>query len=196
MQKDHWHVRRWWRWWCKGTLLWQLRCQLYIIWEDAIYSKLKSDQDYIHCEFKSCLIVCNYSGPSTPANSHRLVHLPRPQHNPPPGSYVDGFPVILESIKVDKNLHVQLQYNGHAVPLPTWFTVGRNAMLTRFSQLSEFPNAIRIVAESSECSRSLLSEMLDIANYKPKGRPPYSSNMIRFALHLRYISFQSYKVKA
>ena len=81
MQKDHWHVRRWWRWWCKGTLLWQLRCQLYIIWEDAIYSKLKSDQDYIHCEFKSCLIVCNYSGPSTPANSHRLVHLPRPQHS-------------------------------------------------------------------------------------------------------------------
>ena len=109
-------------------------------------------------------------------------------------SYVDGFPVILESIKVDKSLHVQLQYNGHAVPLPAWFTVGRNAMLTRFSQLSEFPNAIRIVAESSECSRSLLSEMLDIANYKPKGRPPYSSNMIRFALHLRYTSFQSYKI--
>ena len=81
MQKDHWHVRRWWRWWCKGTLLWQPRCQLYIIWEDAIYSKLKSDQDYIHCEFKSCLIVCNYSGPSTPANSHRLVHLPRPHHS-------------------------------------------------------------------------------------------------------------------
>ena len=109
-------------------------------------------------------------------------------------SYVEGFPVILESIKVDDNLHVQLQYNGHAVPLPAWFTAGRNASLTRFSQLNEFPNAIRIVAESSETSRSLLSEMLDMANYKPKGRPPYSSAMIRFALHLRYTSFQAYKI--
>ena len=60
-------------------------------------------------------------------------------------SYVDGFPVVLESIKVDSNLHVQLRYNGHPVPLPAFFTVGRNAKLTRFSQLNEFPNAIRIV---------------------------------------------------
>ena len=109
-------------------------------------------------------------------------------------AYVDGFPVVLESIKVDSNLHVQLRYNGHPVPLPAFFTVGRNATLTRFSQLNEFPNAIRLVAESSESSRSLLSEMLDMANYKPKGRPPYSSSMIRFALHLRYTSFQSYKI--
>ena len=107
---------------------------------------------------------------------------------------INGFPVVLESIKVDSNLHVQLRYNGHPVPLPAFFTVGRNATLTRFSQLNEFPNAIRIVAESSESSRSLLSEMLDMANYKPKGRPPYSSSMIRFALHLRYTSFQSYKI--
>ena len=109
-------------------------------------------------------------------------------------SYTDGFPVILESVKIDRNLHVQLQYNGHPVPLPAWFTVGRNATLTRFSQLNEFPNSIRIVAESSESSRSLLSEMLNMANYKPKGRPSYSSNMIRFALHLRYTSFQAYKI--
>ena len=51
-----------------------------------------------------------------------------------------SFPVILESIKIDKHLHVQLQYNGHAVPLPAWFTVGRNATLTRYSQLHNFPN--------------------------------------------------------
>ena len=65
-------------------------------------------------------------------------------------SYIDGFPVILKSVKIDRNLHVQLQYNGHPVTLPAWFTVGRNATLTRFSQLNEFPNSIRIVAESSE----------------------------------------------
>ena len=27
----------------------------------------------------------------------------------------------------------------------------------------------------------------------PKGRPPYSAAMIRYALHLRYTSFQAYK---
>ena len=41
--------------------------------------------------------------------------------------------VIFESIKVDQSLHFQLQFNGHPVPLPAWFTKGRNATLTRFS---------------------------------------------------------------
>ena len=109
-------------------------------------------------------------------------------------TYVDGFPVIFESIKVDQSLHAQLQFNGHPVPLPAWFTKGRNATLTRFSQLNNFPNAIRVVSEETECSRSLLNEMLDISNYQAKGRPPYSSAMIRFALHLRYTSLQSNKL--
>ena len=86
-------------------------------------------------------------------------------------------------IHVDQSLHVQLQFNGHPVPLPAWFTKGRNATLTRFSQLNNFPNAIRVVSEETECSRSLLNEMLDISNYQAKGRPPYSSAMIRFALY-------------
>ena len=91
-------------------------------------------------------------------------------------TYVDGFPVIFESIKVDQSLHVQLQFNGHPVPepLPAWFTKDRNATLMRFSQLNNFPNAIRVVSEETECSRSLLNEMLDISNYQAKGRPPYS----------------------
>ena len=102
--------------------------------------------------------------------------------------------MIFESIKVDQSLHVQLQFNGHPVLLPAWFTKGRNATLTRFSQLNNFPNAIRVVSEETECSRSLLNEMLDISNYQAKVRPPYSSAMIRFALHLRYSSLQSYKL--
>ena len=67
-------------------------------------------------------------------------------------TYVDGFPVIFESIKVDQSLHVQLQFNGHPVPLPAWFSKDRNATLTRFSQLNNFPNAIQVVSEETECS--------------------------------------------
>ena len=54
--------------------------------------------------------------------------------------------MIFESLKVDQSLHVQLQFNGHPVPLPAWFTKGRNATLTRFSQLNNFPNAIHCFA--------------------------------------------------
>ena len=39
-------------------------------------------------------------------------------------TYVDGFPVIFESIKVDQSLHVQLQFNGHPVPLPASLNYG------------------------------------------------------------------------
>ena len=32
-----------------------------------------------------------------------------------------SMPQIMESIKVDKNLKVELQYMGNPVPLPPWF---------------------------------------------------------------------------
>ena len=41
------------------------------------------------------------------------------------------FPKILESIKVDDNLHVQLQYNSMPLPLPLWFVQGHNATLEK-----------------------------------------------------------------
>ena len=136
--------------------------------------------------FLSLTLLMHHQGFNAPKSDNSIVFFNL--------TYVDGFPVIFESIKVDQSLHVQLQFNGHPVPLPAWFTKGRNATLTRFSQLNNFPNAIRVVSEETECSRSLLNEMLDISNYQAKGRPPYSSAMIRFALHLRYTSLQSYKV--
>ena len=41
------------------------------------------------------------------------------------------FPKILESIKVDDDLHVQLQYNSMPLPLPLWFAQGHNATLEK-----------------------------------------------------------------
>ena len=41
------------------------------------------------------------------------------------------FPKILESIKVDDDLHVQLQYNSMPLPLPLWFVQGHNATLEK-----------------------------------------------------------------
>ena len=41
------------------------------------------------------------------------------------------FPKILESIKVDDDLHVQLQYNSMPLPLPLWFVQGHNGTLEK-----------------------------------------------------------------
>ena len=41
------------------------------------------------------------------------------------------FPKILESIKVDDDLHVQLQSNGMPLPLPLWFVQCHNAALKK-----------------------------------------------------------------
>ena len=40
------------------------------------------------------------------------------------------FAKILESMKVDDDLHMQLQYNGMRLLLPQWFVQGHNAGTT------------------------------------------------------------------
>ena len=49
------------------------------------------------------------------------------------------FPKILESIQVNLDLHVQLQYNGISVPLPQWFVQRHNAQLKKVSMLENLP---------------------------------------------------------
>ena len=102
------------------------------------------------------------------------------------------FPTVLETIKVDRELHVQLQYNGNPIPLPPWFVQGHNAKLTRLSMLENLPSYIRNVA--SETQYSLLDEIKNRKHYKAKGRLPYSAAMLRYALHLSYTSAQCYKL--
>ena len=63
-------------------------------------------------------------------------------------------------------MHVQLQYNG--IPLP-------------------LPSAI-------DNQQVLFDELKQRELYKPTGRPPFSASMIRFALHLRRTSLQAYKL--
>ena len=43
------------------------------------------------------------------------------------------FPKIQELIKVDSDLHVQLQYNDIPVPLLQWFVQGHNARLKKIA---------------------------------------------------------------
>ena len=56
------------------------------------------------------------------------------------------FPTILESIRIDKELHVQLHYNGIPLPLPSSFVNGQSAKLDELSMLEKFPPYIRSTA--------------------------------------------------
>ena len=49
------------------------------------------------------------------------------------------FPKILESIKVDSDLHVQLQYNGIPITLQQWFVQGHIARLEKVTMLENLP---------------------------------------------------------
>ena len=52
------------------------------------------------------------------------------------------FPKVLQSIKVDSDLHVQLKYNGIPVPLPQWFVQGQQTRMVNVSILENFSSYI------------------------------------------------------
>ena len=101
-------------------------------------------------------------------------------------------PGVKESIVVDKDFHVKLFYEGSHVPLPEWFRQGHSCKLSSISMLENFPPYI--MNRVFEMSKEVLQELKDIQYVKSKGRPPYSSKLIRFALMQRYTSRQSYKL--
>ena len=105
---------------------------------------------------------------------------------------VTSFPKVFASIRIDHEFHVQLQCNGNHLPLPLWFIRGTDAKIRRFSQLENFPKEFENAVEND--SYEMLEELEKRRYFKPKGRPPYSVAVIRYALLLRYTSLQAYKL--
>ena len=92
-----------------------------------------------------------------------------------------------ECIRIDRNLHVQLQCDGKPIPLPLWFIHGYNAKLARFSMLDNFPKYIQNLME--EQSYSILKELQKKKKEKKKttlqrGHYSFSAELIRYALLL------------
>ena len=46
-------------------------------------------------------------------------------------SVTSGFPAVYGAIKIDKELHVELEWCGDPVPLPQWFVKGKKAKLSK-----------------------------------------------------------------
>ena len=77
------------------------------------------------------------------------------------------FPKILQSIKVDSDLHAQLQYNGTPVPLSQWFVQEQQARMVHLSMLENFSSYIANFAIKNH--NELLEEITQRQFYKPKG---------------------------
>lgn len=103
-----------------------------------------------------------------------------------------GFPSVSAAILIDQSLHVKLQCNGRPVPLPKWFTSGRDAKLRKFSMLENFPAYIESLT-TLHPSSTILEELRQRESYHPKARPPFSANLLRYSLLLRYTSPQCYR---
>ena len=58
--------------------------------------------------------------------------------------------------------------------------------------LENFPNYLQNLNKNDE--NDLLQELQKCQYYKPKGRPSYSSKMIRFSPLIRHTSTQAYKI--
>ena len=102
---------------------------------------------------------------------------------------ITKIPVIHGSIMVDGNLHISLSYLGYHVPRVVSFCPWLS--IVKKSALENIPQYLR--SKGVEMN-PILKELNDIQHYKPQGRPPYSSQLIRYAILLRYTSYQSYKI--
>ena len=67
----------------------------------------------------------------------------------------------------------------------------KNEKITHCRKLQNIPGYLRNT--SAESSTSIKNDMLQRQHYKPKGCPPFSVELIRYALLLRYTFAQCYK---
>ena len=90
-----------------------------------------------------------------------------------------GIPFVETAIQVDSNMHVKLFHEGNPVPQPEWFRKNNNTdcKLTSRGMLVNFVSYVK-----ASVKPSLLDELQKIRNMQPKGRPPFSAEVMRFAL--------------
>ena len=103
-----------------------------------------------------------------------------------------AIPTVTETIVIDKNLHVKLFSTGTPIPLPEWFSKGKDCRLTKKSYLENFPPYIRNFADINH--DDLMNELRQIQFKKPDDKPKFSAELLQIALMLRYTSLPAYQL--
>ena len=94
---------------------------------------------------------------------------------------------VAACIRVDDKLHVKLFLRGSRLPRPQWFRYGHNCKLTSKNMHENFPSCLE-----SQTENFLIFDELRKRQFKKN--QVYSSEIIQYALQLRYTSLQSYKL--
>ena len=97
-----------------------------------------------------------------------------------------GIATVKECIHIDGNLNVKLSYEGSPLPLPNYIDQAEGSRLTSLDMLTNLP----VYCKNAErtCETKVINELIKLQYYNPKGRPPYSATVLRFALIMRYTS--------
>ena len=102
-----------------------------------------------------------------------------------------NFPEIVDAIKINKNLNVELLFRGDEVPLPLWFTKDENCTIKRFSMLDDF---LSYLSNLQKKGNFFIEEMKKHQYYSENHSYSYSLEFLRFAFFLFSTSKQAYQV--
>ena len=102
-----------------------------------------------------------------------------------------GIATVKECIHIDGKQNVKLSYEGSPIPLSSYIDRAEGSRLTSLDMLTNLP----VYCKNAEgtCESDVIKELIKLQYYDPKGRPPYSANVLRFALIMRYTSNSLYK---
>ena len=94
-----------------------------------------------------------------------------------------GLSRLLPLVHIDDTLNVKLSYEGCPIPLPSYIDRAEGSRFTICLQI--YPCTVGML-------RGLVKQIFKILKYcNPKGRPSYSTSVLRFALIMRYASYSA-----
>ena len=101
-----------------------------------------------------------------------------------------GLAGVKECITIYTDFQVKLSYEGSLIPLPSFIQNSTDHKITHLDALQNLPNYCRNF--DSKYDVDVIKELIQLCYFSPRGRPKYSSQVMRFSLLLRYTSNSAY----
>ena len=103
-----------------------------------------------------------------------------------------GLASVKECITIYSDFQVKLSYEGSLIPLPSYIKNSTDHKITHLDALENLPKYCRNF--DSNYDVDVIKELIQLCYFSPRGRPKYSSQVLRFSLLLRYTSNSAYGV--
>ena len=97
-----------------------------------------------------------------------------------------GLAGVKECITIYTDFQVKLSYEGSLIPLPSFIPNSTDHKITHLDALQNLPNYCRNFDFKYDVD--VIKELIQLCYFSPRGRPKYSSQVMRFSLLLRYTS--------